>query len=87
MREIVVDTSELDPPAPMQMVLSELQSVLPGESYLHQIHRLEPTMVLSRLKPMGLEAIVKKEQDKYHIYYFYAQDRPKIEELLNVQGA
>ncbi len=87
MREIVVDTSELEPPAPMQMVLSELQSVLPGESYLHQIHRLEPTMVLSRLKPMGLEAIVKKEQDKYHIYYFYTQDRPKIEELLDVQRA
>ncbi len=87
MREIVVDTSELEPPAPMQMVLNELQSVLLGESYLHQIHRLEPTMVLSRLKPMGLDAIVKKEQDKYHIYYFYTEDRPKIEELLNVQGA
>ena len=44
-------------------------------------------MVLSRLKPMGLEAIIRKENDTYHIYYFYTEDRPKIEELLNVQGA
>jgi len=87
MREITIDTSDLEPPAPMQMVLSELQSVLPGESYLHQIHRLEPTMVLSRLRPMGLDAIIQKEGERYHIYYFYAEDRAKIEELLDVQGA
>ncbi len=84
MREIVVDTRELEPPAPMQMVLSELQSMLPGESFIHQIHRMEPTMLLNRLKPMGIEYILTKKSEEYHIYYFYPEDRAKVEELIDV---
>ena len=84
MREIVVDTRELEPPAPMQMVLSELQSMLPGESFVHQIHRLEPTMLINRLAPMGIEYILKKAGGDYHIYYFYPEDRAKVEGLIDV---
>ncbi len=84
MREIVIDTRDLEAPGPMQMVISELQSVLPGESYLHQIHRMEPIQVLNRLSSMGFEAVVKKKGDTYHIYYFYAEDRDKVEELIDV---
>lgn len=84
MKELIVDTREFEPPAPMQMVLSELQSVIPGESYLHQIHRLEPQMLFNRLKPMGIEYIVIKKEPDYHIYYFYPQDRQKVQELIDV---
>ncbi len=84
MREITIDTREFESPAPMQMVLSELQSVLPGESFLHQIHRLEPHMVFNRIKGMGIAYIVKKEGSDYHIFYFYPQDRQKVEELIDV---
>ncbi|BCD60727.1 MULTISPECIES: DUF2249 domain-containing protein [unclassified Nitratiruptor] len=84
MREIVLDTREFEPPAPMQMVLSELQTVLPGESFLHQIHRLEPQMVFNRIKPMGIEYIVKKRDSDYHIYYFYPEDKAKVVELIDV---
>lgn len=78
MREIVVDTRDLEPPAPMQLVLSQLQSMLPGESFVHQIHRMEPVMLFNRLKPMGIEYEIKKEAQDYHIYYFYPQDRQKV---------
>lgn len=84
MREIVVDTREFEPPAPMQMVLSELQSMLPNQSFVHQIHRMEPTMLFNRLKPMGIEFIVRKDGEEYHIYYFYPEDRAKVEELIDV---
>ena len=84
MREIVVDTREFEAPAPMQMVLSELQSVLPGESFLHQIHRLEPVNVFNRIKPMGIEYLIKKEDKTYHIYYFYPQDKEKVMEQIDV---
>ncbi|NPA04009.1 MAG: hypothetical protein GXO61_04025 [Epsilonproteobacteria bacterium] len=78
MEEIVIDTSELEPPAPMQLVLSQLQSMIPNYSFVHQIHRLEPVMVFNRVKPMGIEYLVKKEGDLYHIYYFYPQDREEV---------
>ncbi len=84
MREIVVDTTEFEAPAPMQMVLSELQSMLPGESFLHQIHRLEPINVFNRIKPMGVEYLTKKDGKIYHIYYFYPQDKEKVMEQIDV---
>jgi len=84
MREITIDTRDYEPPAPMQMVLSELQSIIEGESFLHQIHRLEPQMLFNRLKPMGIDYIVKKRGDEYHIFYFYPSDRPKVEEQIDV---
>ena len=83
MREIVVDTRDLEPPAPMQLVLSELQSMLPGESFVHQIHRLEPTMLFNRLKPMGIEYEMNKVGSDYHIYYFYPEDREKVLEYVS----
>ncbi|MRI83439.1 MAG: hypothetical protein C6I00_03375 [Nitratiruptor sp.] len=84
MREIVVDTRDLEPPGPMQMVLSELQSMLPGESFIHQIHRMEPTMLINRLAPMGIEYIIKRDGSTYHIYYFYPEDRSHVEERIDV---
>jgi len=84
MREIVVDTREFEPPAPMQMVLSELQSMLPGESFIHQIHRIEPVNLFNRLKPMGIEYIVKKVGEDYHIYYFYPEDKNSVLEQIDV---
>jgi len=84
LREIVVDTRELEAPGPMQMVLSELQSMLAGESFIHQIHRMEPTMLINRLKPMGIEYILRKEGTVYHIYYFYPEDRRQVEEQIDV---
>ncbi len=82
MREILIDTRELEAPAPMQMVLSHLQSVWEGESYIHQIHRMVPEMLLNRLKGMDYDHIIKKEGDEYHIYIFFKKDRNKIEELI-----
>ncbi|BCD67625.1 DUF2249 domain-containing protein [Nitratiruptor sp. YY09-18] len=84
MREIVVDTRDFEPPAPMQMVLSELQSMLEGESFIHQIHRIEPINLFNRLKPMGIAYHVKKEGDIYHIYYFYPQDEKRVMEIVGV---
>jgi formate-dependent phosphoribosylglycinamide formyltransferase (GAR transformylase) len=84
MREILIDTREFEPPAPMQMVLSELQNMIANESFIHQIHRLEPNMVINRIKPMGIDYIIKKEKDIFHIYYFYPQDRQKILEQIDV---
>ena len=84
MREIVVDTRELEPPAPMQLMLSELQSMLPGMSFIHQIHRIEPVNLYNRLKPMGIEYIATKMGDDYHIYYFFPEDKEKVMELIDV---
>ena len=84
MREIVVDTRDLEPPAPMQLVLSELQSMLPGSSFIHQIHRIEPVNLYNRLKPMGIEYIATKRGDDYHIYYFFPEDKEKVMELIDV---
>ncbi len=84
MREIFLDTREFEPPAPMQMVLSELQNMIEGQTYIHQLHRLEPTMLFNRIKPMGIEYIVKKEGDDYHIYYFYPGDKDMVRELCGV---
>jgi len=84
MKEIFLDTTQLEPPAPMQLVLSELQTIIPSQSYLHQVHRLEPLMVLNRLDAMGIEYLIKKEGKLYHIYYFYPQDREKVKRLIDV---
>ncbi|BCD62714.1 MULTISPECIES: DUF2249 domain-containing protein [Nitratiruptor] len=84
MREIVVDTRDFEPPAPMQMILSELQSMFEGESFIHQIHRIEPVNLFNRLKPMGIEYLVKKQDSIYHIYYFYPSDREKVLEQIDV---
>ena len=84
MEEIVVDTREFEPPAPMQMVLSELQSMLPGMRYIHQIHRIEPVNLFNRLRPMGIEYHVVKKGTEYHIYYFYPEDRDKVMESIDV---
>ncbi|WP_187647842.1 hypothetical protein [Nitrosophilus labii] len=82
MTEILVDTREFEAPAPMQMVLSALQSVLEGESYIHQIHRMVPQMLLNKIKGMEYDYIVKKDGEDYHIYIFFKNDRNKIEEIL-----
>ncbi len=78
MKEFVVDTRELEPPGPMQMVLSELQAVIKGESFLHQIHRMEPTGVINRLPSMGMDYYIANREDGFHIYYFYKEDREKV---------
>ena len=84
MEELVLDTRDLEPPAPMQLVLSELQSMLPGIRYIHQIHRIEPVMLFNRLQGMGIEYIVKKDGSDYHIYYFHAKDKERVMELIDV---
>ncbi|NPA81052.1 MAG: hypothetical protein GXO31_00390 [Epsilonproteobacteria bacterium] len=84
MKEFVIDTREFDPPAPMQMAISELQNIIPGESFLHQIHRMEPTGVINRLSSMGMDFYMKREGDDYHIYYFYKEDRDKVLKEIDV---
>ncbi len=84
MKEFFVDTRDLEPPGPMQVVLSELQSVIKGESFLHQLHRMEPTGVINRLSSMGMDYYLKNSKDGYHIYYFYKDDREAVLKEIDV---
>ena len=83
MEEILVDTKDLEAPAPMQLVLSALQNVIEKESYIHQIHRISPDVLLNRLTTMGYEYIIKKDEELYHIYIFFPGDREKVLEKID----
>ncbi|WP_281950289.1 hypothetical protein [Nitrosophilus kaiyonis] len=83
MEEILVDTKDLEAPAPMQLVLSALQNVIEGQSYIHQIHRMSPDILLNKLSNMGYEYIIKKDKDEYHIYIFFPKDKQKVLEKID----
>ena len=83
MEEIIVDTKDLEAPAPMQLVLSELQNVIEGQNFIHQIHRMIPEVLLNRLKTMGYEYIIKEKSDEYHIYIFFPNDKEKVLEKIS----
>ncbi|HIE34856.1 MAG TPA: hypothetical protein EYP79_01495 [Campylobacterales bacterium] len=83
MKEILIDTREFEAPAPMQMALSALQSVIKNESYLHQIHRLVPQMLLNKIKGLEYDYIVKEDRENYHIYIFYKDDKEKVKEIIS----
>ena len=85
MEEIIVDTKDLEAPAPMQLVLSALQTMFEGERYIHQIHRMKPEHLLNKLKTMGYEYVVKELNNEYHIYIFFPNDKEKVlEKIRNV---
>ena len=85
MEEILVDTKDLEAPAPMQLILSALQNVIEGKSYIHQIHRINPEILLNRLSSMGYEYFIKKDKNNYHIFIFFPNDKKKVlENIKNV---
>ena len=85
MEEILVDTREYEAPAPMQLVLSALQTMLENQSYIHQIHRMVPENLLNRLKALGYEYYIIEDEKDYHIYIFFPSDKEKVlEKISNV---
>jgi len=82
MEEILVDTRDYEAPAPMQLVLSALQNIIEGNSYIHQIHRMVPELLINKIKSIGYEYIIKEDGEDYHIYIFFPKDKEKIEEII-----
>ena len=82
MEEIVVDTREFEAPAPMQLVLSALQNIQQGKSYIHQIHRMVPDLLINKIKSIGYEYLIKEDGEDYHIYIFFKNDKEKVTELV-----
>jgi len=83
MEEIVVDTREFEAPAPMQLVMSALQNIQEGKSYIHQIHRMVPELLINKIKAIGYDYIIKEDNKDYHIYIFFKKDKEKVLELIN----
>lgn len=51
-RARVLDVSGLEPPAPLERVLTELEDLAPGE-YLRMLHRREPSLLYPILEQRG----------------------------------
>lgn len=58
MRAVWIDTSRLEPPAPLQRVLAALQE-LRADEYLVMAHRHEPTPLFALIVPMGFRYRVR----------------------------
>ena len=78
MAEILIDVRELAPPAPLEKILSALDTVGPG-NHLKVLHRREPCMLYPMLERKGFAyRLLKRNEHLYEITIWRAGEEPQV---------
>ena len=84
-KEIIIDVHELPPPAPFDIVIDKLPSLMAGE-YIKMQHRMQPFPLYDMLLENGFRYKVTDGEYGFDVYIWLAKDKvtgEKIKRLLN----
>lgn len=80
-REILIDTTELEPPLPLAKLQEAILQMQEG-SYIVMLHRFVPCVINDLLAAKGLKSMSKKLSDESFRIVFWLQDDQQTADFL-----
>ncbi|WP_200763359.1 DUF2249 domain-containing protein [Nitrosophilus alvini] len=84
MKEILIDTRDLEPPEPMQKVMQALRELEEGE-YVHMVHRFAPLPFLDILKNNAFAYKLFEHENGADLYICKNSDTACIEYINKIK--